>query len=84
MTPTNTLQNIIAGNTDDIVDPKEKQYKMVEDGKKVPNAVMQNMVGRLRARGVPENEIVDRILFFDQLAEKDELVEYLAKQKQKV
>ncbi|MBN1331678.1 hypothetical protein JW978_02205 [Candidatus Dojkabacteria bacterium] len=74
------LQSLAEGGTDAVVSSEERQYKMVENGRRVPNPVMRAAAKQLKEKGFSDAEIVQKILFFDELAEKDQLIDYLNKQ----
>lgn len=71
------LKNIVQGKTEQIAPDHERKYKLVEDGTKIPNAVLIEIVKQMRESGVDHKEILRKILYFDYLAEKGELISYL-------
>jgi hypothetical protein len=58
---------------------KERKVKMVEQGKRIPNIVLKKTAEKLRAKGFDDREVLRRILFFDELAKKGQLLDYLKK-----
>ncbi|MBD3280124.1 hypothetical protein GF389_01195 [Candidatus Dojkabacteria bacterium] len=74
------LRNIADKGSEAVLDSQNRQYKMVEAGKRIPNPVMRAAVEKMRKNGMEEKQIVDKVLLFDELAEKDELLDYLNKE----
>lgn len=88
MTTTNiqaeeTLKHIMQGQTQKVINPEERKYRMVENGNRVPNIILRKTVNKLRAKKISDSVILDQILTFDELAEKGELLDYLNKQRTK-
>ncbi len=79
--PEDALKTIMRGDINNIVNQDDRKVKMVEIGNRIPNIVLRKTVEKLRAKGLSETEIIDKILFFDELAEKGQLLDYLEKQK---
>jgi hypothetical protein len=76
----NALKDIMTGQTQKVINPEDRKYHMVENGKRVPNIILRMTVDKLKTKKIPEKVILDQILFFDELAEKGELLDYLNKQ----
>lgn len=71
------LKNIMQGKTEQVAPDHERKYKLVEDGAKIPNAVLIEIVKQMRIAGIEYKEILRKVLYFDYLAEKGELISYL-------
>ena len=79
--PEQALKNIVSGNINSVVPDETRKVKMVERGLRIPNIVLRKTVEKLRAKGLSDAQIIEKILFFDDLAEKGELLSYLDRQK---
>jgi hypothetical protein len=74
------LKSIMSGQTQKVITPEERKYKMIENGKRIPNIILRKAVDKMIAKKLPEKVIINRILFFDEMAEKGELLNYLKEQ----
>jgi hypothetical protein len=75
----NVLQQIAKTGASAVVSDEEREVSMVEQGLRIPNIVLRKTVEQLRAKKMPDKKILGKILLFDELAEKNQLIEYLEK-----
>ncbi len=79
--PFQALKAIQQGDLGDVINEEDRKVRMVETGTRIPNVVLRQTVKKLRAKGLTDKQIIDKILFFDELAEDGKLLEYLENQK---
>lgn len=76
--PEDVLKLISQGKAATVLPDEERKVKMVEVRKKIPNIILRKTVTKLRKNGkLNDKQILNKIMKFDELAEKDELIKYL-------